>query len=125
MCIGLFCHFLLWIIVLDGHSAVILFWVQKNIRVCALGFLVVFYSEKFFWTSIWLLGDFAFRENSEYVHWAFSSFSFLDNCLGRAFGRYLILGSEKYPSMRIGVFGHFLFRKILLDEHWATTPFWV
>src|SRR5262245_53986927 len=125
MCFAVFRHFLFWKIVLDGRSAVMPFWVQKNIRVCTLGFFVVFYSEKFFWTSIGPLRHFGFRKKSEYVHCGFSSFSNLKNCLGRAFGRYAILGSEKYTSMHIGVFCRFLFKKILLDEHWAATPFWV
>src|SRR5262245_8277882 len=101
------------------------FWVQKNIRVCALGFSVVLYSEKFFWTGIGPLRHFGFRNKSKYVHWAFSVFSILENSFARAFGHYAIFGLEKYPSMRIGVFGRFLFRKILSDGHWAATPFWV
>src|SRR5262245_12967976 len=102
MCIGLFFKFLFWKMFLDGHSAPMSFWVQKNIRVCAIGFLVVFYFEKLFWTGFEPLFHFGFRKNSEHVHWAFLSFSIWENVLGRAFDHYDILGSEKYPSMRNG-----------------------
>src|SRR5262245_1116116 len=50
MCIWLFRHFLSWEIVFDGHTAAMPLWVQKNIQVCALGFMVVFYFEKLCWT---------------------------------------------------------------------------
>src|SRR5215510_313667 len=125
MCIVVFRHFLFWKIVFPEYSAVMPFWVQKSIRVCTLVFFVVFYSEKFFWMRIGPLRHFGFRKKSENVHIGFSSFSILENCLSRVFGRYAILGSEKYSSMHIGVFCRFLFRKILLDEDWAATPFWV
>src|SRR5262245_24617361 len=125
MCIGLLFKFLLWKMFLDGHSATLPFWVQKNIRVCAIGFLVVFYFEKLFWTGFEPLFHFGFMKIFEYVHCAFLSFSILENVLGRAFGCYAILGSEKYPIICITLCRSFLLLKIVLDGLWAAIPFWV
>src|SRR5262245_30940709 len=110
---------------MDGDSAMMPIWVQKNIRVCALGFLFVFYfQKKFIVRALGLYAILDLEKNSEYVHWSFSTFSILENRLGRAFGRYADLGSEKYLSMRIGLFDCVsILKKLYRTSNWPLRHF--
>src|SRR5262245_57932696 len=101
MCNGLFRHFLFWKIVMDGHSAAMPLLVQKNIRVCALGFLIIFYFEK-------TVSD---------EHWAATPFWVKQKLRVCPIGFFVIFYFRKSSWTCIRPLCHFWFRKIFEYAH--------